>query len=262
MTQIETDGFLSDEAMAGSAIYRERFAGWFEFAENLNRLAVKSLGMAHLKDIDPAKHVIYLLTIRILEQYESIVILVERGILSSAKLIVRPMLEALFTLAALAKDSSFVTEYLGSQRYVDLNALRSSCRWRNKDLMKRFKEHNLESRYIELKDELKNMPVELLKPIHWAKLSDYEDFYHVYYVEYCSSTHSSPSILNEHMDSDGDDVEIAFGPAIDGFGLLFGNASCFLFLAFMHMTSAFDIKVEDEMDRLHTVLQELRSQEE
>ncbi len=92
MTEIETDGFLSDEAIHGRTIYRERFAEWFDVAEKLNRLAIGSLSQAHLSDIDSAQQVVYLLTIRVIEAYESIVILMERGLLSSSKLIVRPML--------------------------------------------------------------------------------------------------------------------------------------------------------------------------
>ncbi len=227
MTKMETDGFLSDEAEQARAIFRKEFSAWFEIAEKLNRRAISTLAQAPLKDIDQAQQVVCLLTIRVLEAYESIVLLMERGLLSSAKFIVRPMLEALFTLAAIDKDSSLAVVYLDGQRAADLNSLKSSCAWKNKDLMNKFKEHKLESKYIKLKGELKNKPVTQLMPVEWAKKSDYEDFYHLYYVEYCSSIHSNPRALNEHMDIDGDDVALAFGPTTEGFGTLLGNASYF-----------------------------------
>lgn len=129
MTRIESDGFLSDEAIEGRSVFRGRFSDVFALAEDVNRIAVKRLSQAKLADIVDGHFVLYLLTIRIVESFEAIVILMERGMLSPAKLIVRPILEALFTLAALEKNKELIAKYFDTQSEAHFALLRSSTKW-------------------------------------------------------------------------------------------------------------------------------------
>ena len=115
MSTIETDGFISDQAVEGRAIFRDRFSDIFALAEDMNRVAVLKIGEAKLADIDNGLFILFLLTIRIIESYEAIIILMERGMLAPAKLIIRPLLEAMFTLAALVKDKDLITKYFDAQ---------------------------------------------------------------------------------------------------------------------------------------------------
>jgi len=260
MTKIETDGFLSDEAAEGRAVFRERFADIFALAEDMNRIAVKKLGEARLSDIHEGQFVLYLLAIRIIESYEAIIILMERGMLAPAKLIIRPLLEALFTLAALEKDKDLISKYFDTQSQAQFELLRSSTKWRNEDLKKLFKESRLEAKYIEKKRELKENPPVTLRPIDWAKAAGYEDFYHFYYVHYASFTHSNLSALEDHMERDGEEkVEASFGPTIAGFDDLLGHAIRFTLLSVMHMCSAFHIEIDSDVDRIEEGLRKLNA---
>lgn len=255
MTKIETDGFLSDEAVEGRAVFREKFIELFTVAEDLNRVALAKLSEAKLADIDDGHFVLYLLAIRIIESYEAIIILMERGMLTPAKLIVRPMLEALFTLAALGKNKELITKYFDTQSKAHFELLRSSTMWRNEDLKKAFKESKLEAKYIEKKKELKENPPDTLSPIGWAKEAEYEDFYHFYYVYYASFTHSNRSSLEDHMERSGEDyVEASFGPTSTGFHDLLKDAIAFTLLSIMHFCSAFQIEIDSDAVRIEKSL--------
>jgi len=258
MSTIETDGFISDQAVEGRAIFRDRFSDIFALAEDMNRVAVLKIGEAKLADIDNGLFILFLLTIRIIESYEAIIILMERGMLAPAKLIIRPLLEAMFTLAALVKDKDLITKYFDAQDITTLSLLRSSTKWRDKNLKKIFKESELEKKYIKKKNELKDNPPNILSPHDWAKIADYDDYYHLYYVEYASYTHSNLRALEDHMDRDGEDyVEAAFGPSITGFYDLLRNATQFTLMSVIHMCSAFNLDVESDADRISKGINEL-----
>ncbi|MDI1339269.1 DUF5677 domain-containing protein [Polaromonas sp.] len=251
MTRIESDGFLSDEAIEGRSVFRGRFSDVFALAEDVNRIAVKRLSQAKLADIVDGHFVLYLLTIRIVESFEAIVILMERGMLSPAKLIVRPILEALFTLAALEKNKELIAKYFDTQSEAHFALLRSSTKWRNEDLKRLFRDSKLEEKYIEKKKERKESPPESLRPIQWAEAAGYEDFYHLHYVQYASFTHSNLSALEDHMDMDGEaKVEASFGPSANGFFELLIDATNFTLLSVMHMCSAFQIEIDQDADRI------------
>ncbi len=260
MTKIETDGFPSDEAVEGRAVFRERFLHIFDLAEDLNRVAIKKLSEAKLADVPEGHFVLYLLSIRIIESFEAIIILLERGMLAPAKLIVRPVLEALFTLAALEKDKELVAKYFGMQSEAHFKLLWSSTRWRNENLKKAFKESKLEEKYIEKKKARQQSPNEFLRPIQWAEAAGYEDFYYVHYVQYASFTHSNLSALDDHMDRGGDDtVEASFGPSVDGFYELLRDATNFTLLSVMHMCSAFRLEIDADADRIQEGIEKLNA---
>jgi len=205
MSTLETEGFLSREAEAGEAIFKKRFSRVLGLAEDVNSVAIRKLGEAKLGKSSRGHFVLYLLTIRIIESYEAVIILMRRGLLAPAKLIIRPMLETLFTLAALQRDASLVDKYFDMQEKAHLEQLRSSTRWRDEVLKRAFKEAGLEKQYIEKKKALKETPPQTLRPIEWAQEAGYEDFYHVYYVHYASFTHSNIAALEDHIERTGDD---------------------------------------------------------
>jgi Family of unknown function (DUF5677) len=259
MTKIETDGFLSDDAVEGRAIFRERFSEMFALAEDLNRVAVAKLGEVKLSNIDESRWVLYLLLIRIIESYEAIVILMERGMLTPAKLIIRPLLEALFTLAALEKDKELIAKYFDAEKEAHFLLLRSSTQWRNEDLKKIFKKSKLEAKFIQKKEERKVSPPAFLSPLEWAKEASYEDFYHYYYAQYSSFTHSNLSALEDHMERDGEEkVEASFGPTVTGFNDLLIDAMSFTLLSVMHTCSAFHLEIDSDADRIQAGLQKLQ----
>ena len=139
MTTIETDGFLSSEAADGRHIFRKKYAYIFVLAEEMNQIALAKLREARLSEVDDADFLLYLLAIRIIESFEAVIVLMERGMLAPAKLIIRPQLEALFTLAAIDKDRTLVQKYLNAQDNAQFEKLRSSTKWRSAALKGIFK---------------------------------------------------------------------------------------------------------------------------
>jgi hypothetical protein len=258
MSDFETEGFLSDEGVEGRKIFRKRFEAAFSLADELNRVALVKIREVKLGSADQAPFIIFLLTIRIIELFESIIILMERGILSSAKLLIRPLLEALFTLVAIDKDKSLVSKYFDTQDEAHLKLLKSSTQWKNEILKKAFKDSGLEAKYIQQKNKLSLSPPDSMKPIEWAKAAGLDDLYHSFYVQYSSYTHSNLSALRDHIDSRDDNVlEASFGPSIEDLYDHIRNAVSFTLIALAHMCLTFDLEIDSEIRNIHKIITDL-----
>lgn len=263
MTTIEDSGFLSDEAEAeeGRKSFRAKYVSAFTLADRMNHIAVGKLRDARLGDCEDSKFILYLLSIRVIEAFEAIVLLSERGMVTSAKLIIRPQLEALFTLAAIDKDRSLVARYFDAQTHAQYQKLRSSKNWQAPKLKEIYENDQLEVKLREMEVARRTSRPETLKPYQWANLADMSDYYNVYYVEYASYTHSNRESLEENLEwSEDGSVDAAFGPSDKDIYETIRNATAFTLLATMHMCSAFKILVGNELEDIKETMSQCDAQ--
>ena len=248
MTTIETDGFLSAEACNAIADYRAQFKDLFSVADATNQFAISIMRSPRLAEAEEWQLVSCLLTIRIVEAFEGSILLIERGMIAPATLMLRPILEALFILGALQADHSLISAYHGTQAKADRRKLHAAMQWKSEPLRRLSKASNLEAKYIEIREAHKSAPPEELSPIAWATKASLEDFYHTYYVFYSSHTHSNQEALNDHIDQsddNGDEIDLAFGPKIDGVYDIIRNASAFCLMAVTYLGEAFGIDTQE-----------------
>ena len=260
MATIEQEGFLSEEAEQGRSVFRAKYSGVLALAAEMNRVAIAKLQEARLSEIDDADFILYLLAIRIVEAYEAIVILMERGMVASAKLIIRPQLEALFTLAAIDKDRSLVQRYFDAQANAQFEKLKSSTKWQADALKAIFKEDGLEAKYIDMKKNRKAAPPAALRPFEWAQKAEMDDYYNTYYVHYASYTHTNREALEENMEWEEERVTAAFGPSDTGFYETIRHATAFTLLATMHMCAAFKLPFTTELAGIHESIKKCDAQ--
>lgn len=210
---MKTDGFLSEESEKNRAYNLFKHDELFSFIKELNRFTMDLVSRNKIDWSDNRLLIIDTLFLRGLENFQSIVLLLERGIMSPAKVIARAMLENLFTLAALQKKPELIDSY--NDQYSDgrKKALKAALQFKNEALQKRVKKEKIESRYIELKNELAGKELNILKPKQWAVYAELEDFYNLYYVTYSNHIHSNPSALDDHVDRSEDGIDLAFGPS-------------------------------------------------
>ena len=260
MTTLETDGFLSDDAVTSVADYRARFNDLFSVAKSTNQFALKILRSPHFANAEEWQLISCLLTIRIVEAFEGTILLIERGMVAPATLMLRPILEALFILGALQADKSLVSAYHDAQARADKKKLYAAMQWKNDGLRRLSKSADLERRYIEIKEAHKQNPPIEMTPIDWARKATLEDFYHTYYVFYASRTHSNREALDDHIDQSdhaADQIDLAFGPKLDGIYDVIRNASTFCLMAIMYLGEAFELDTQEGSREIFEAIQEI-----
>ncbi|WP_442783676.1 DUF5677 domain-containing protein [Collimonas fungivorans] len=106
------DGFLSNDLNDCIDQTRGKFKDWFALVDALNKEIVRSL--MNLKSIEGnvQQFAADLLFRRSIQSFQGAILLAERGMISESRTLVRNCVETAITLAAVAKDGTFVSKQL------------------------------------------------------------------------------------------------------------------------------------------------------
>ena len=137
MSKIEIDGFLSQEADDGRNVILNSYRDAFLLAKDLNRESMSLFREYSLCLNNEVKIAIAALMTRIVETYQGVLIMLERGMTSQARMLVRSQLEALFTMAALVKNPNLYDSYAAKHFISTISALKAAKRWKQKSLQGR-----------------------------------------------------------------------------------------------------------------------------
>ena len=192
-------GFLSADTVAWIDKHRSEAHDAFRIADALNRVGVRALYASPPRD-DKQELMVALLFARVLELFQSVVVLAERGSISAARCLLRVMCEASFYIRACAKDSSFIDEYVQDDRI------------RQKQLVDALTEIPPEANAVaeDVLDDLKRQANELraqikadrqspLRAADTASRADLLEFYRLFFVPFSNSVHSAVRDLNTHV---------------------------------------------------------------
>lgn len=216
MSTIDSDGFLSDEAEQGRQSVLNGYGGAFSGARQLNQKAMALLSDLHWND--EANVIIAALFVRIVETYQAAILLLERSMVTQARMLLRTLLDALFSMAAICRHPELVNSYVAQHYASVLKALEAAQRWKQKTLRGGRLDPPKIAKLIALnKAKLKATPAKTLKVWQWAEKADLSDFYNAFYVENSSAVHSDCWALNNHVENTPDQsVQVHFGPSDAG----------------------------------------------
>jgi hypothetical protein len=158
-----------------------------------------------------------LLFARILEHYQSALLLAECGSIPSARSLLRVMCEATFSLAACGKDPAYLDEYVNDDRLRRLamfNALLQIPAEGNAVPPEELAKLKVES--DELRANVRADKQQKLIAFETAKRAGLLDFYRLFYVPFSNTVHSAVRDLDTHVVETGDGTDIAqlrWGPS-------------------------------------------------
>src|SRR5438105_4301631 len=100
------DGFLKPELPQWEPEFREKFRGWVDLYEEVNAFCYKSLSAA-VANPTLAQSLCWALFLRSVATFQAILILLQKGLQSDSKALLRSLLEVTFTLKATTKRNTF-----------------------------------------------------------------------------------------------------------------------------------------------------------
>lgn len=213
MSKIETDGFISIEADEGRRHILDAYHDLFELLKGVNRFSMRFLATTVVDGESQYKMVLHTLLIRLLEIFQGTYLMLERGMTVPAEHLTRGMLEILFITVALEKKPELLQAYLDQHEKNHTQMLRAALEFKGEALSATVNQHNIKQLLDQKIEDQKGKKLKLLKIKEWAKEAELDDFYNLYYVLYSTSTHSSLSSLDDHLDVEANgDVNVAFGP--------------------------------------------------
>jgi Family of unknown function (DUF5677) len=213
MSKIETEGFISQESENWKTHFITKYKDAFQFYRNLNKYVMLFLNKLSIKWDDQYRLIVNTLILRVVENFQAIYLLLERGMLIPTKVITRANLETLFILSALEKKPELLQCYKDQHEEAHKRYLKGALQFENDILKASAKKADIEKLYIKKKNELKNKELTILKPKQWAMEAGLVDFYNLYYSLYSNATHSNPSALDDHVEETAERIDISYGPS-------------------------------------------------
>jgi len=110
----ETDGFFSSEVETFRRYLRENqpFKAWFDYALDLNRLGFDMLRRVDTMRSDSRQFALNAHFVRVHQNFQSALLLAERGLVSDARVVLRSGVEGAIAINALANDAGFVDQMI------------------------------------------------------------------------------------------------------------------------------------------------------
>src|SRR5947209_20474890 len=103
------DGFLKPEVPDWEPKFREKLRGWVDLYEEVNAFCYKSL-LAEVANPTLAQSLFWAFFLRSIASFQAILILLQKGLESDSKTLLRSLLEVTFTLKATTNRNTFVEE--------------------------------------------------------------------------------------------------------------------------------------------------------
>ncbi len=115
----KTDGFLSPtmEGFRNSLRKVPAYKLWLEFAEALNRLGWDMLENHETPTTDNQRLIISVLFIRAHQSFQAAIMLIEKGMLADARVVLRSAVEGAIALNALANDATFDRQFIEAHHH-------------------------------------------------------------------------------------------------------------------------------------------------
>ncbi len=250
MSKFKEEGFLSTAMVESSQQCREQYSEWFELCESINRFSLKLTSKVAYHPDNRQEWLTAALFLRIRSIFEAIIILTEHCMLSEAWILLRALMEALFTLSAVCTDKQVAEEYYQNHLKTRLKALKklggqdtNSTKFQKVDLNKLIEE--LQAK-IKLK-KAKDISIKYL-----ASKAGLEDYYNTAYSVLSWTVHANVlDIAQTHVVGQSDDyvesVHLSFQIENPDVEKLFMSISECMVIALQAVDKLFKAGAKDEI---------------
>lgn len=267
MEEYNRDGFLSENIDQIISKNRKKFSGWFDLCLEVNAFFHDLLSNLKIQDSDEKKMVGACLSLRASSTFQGIIILAERGMVAETRMLLRCLMELMFSICALTKNENFVKEFILEDqrgRLKIINKLKASSK-KIKNWLKGFETESLEEK---LKKEINKKQIKHISTYEIAQKAGMTDHYNTAYSALSSTIHPKIKDLEEYLlkNDNGEIVSFRWIPANDDTDTYLLTAIECTFFIFNSIYNLFNIKDYDNFvdlqNRLKPLAEELKKKQQ
>ena len=257
MSPMVENGFLGKEIRAVISDIRSTYSDLFNLCYDLNKLCHETLFKIDAHSEEAQELLIATLYLRIKSSFQAVVILSERGMIPQAKVVLRSILEALFTLCALSKKAELCDIYMQADQIKKLKQI-NKFRMLKSGLPEKAKESEILKLQQELKDDIEKRKIKSFSAEQWAKEAELHDIYLSAYTVLCDPVHTSVKELEKYLVLDDDEIkELKWGPDTDDLEIVLSANIEFMLVSLKATCGLFKIGEEKTINNLHDRLKVL-----
>ena len=217
-TTLADEGFLADEVAGAIEAVNERFVAHFGEIRAINRLMTASQYTLQVHPESAREMVSAALFIRSLAHCQAAVLLIERGMLPSARAMIRCALEGLFNLGACAADAKTALSFLDADQVDRLRRVKYFSQVQDPAARATLENSDLVKLRADIQSKIDETEARELRTREMAKAADLEDMYLTAYALLSGSVHSSVGDIDEHfvIKSEGQPPDLLTEPTLTG----------------------------------------------
>lgn len=257
---LSNDGFLSPELEAVVQQIRATHGQIFDFVARLNELAHRSLFSAKVNRDDRRQVLLLTLTQKSMTEYQSVIILSERGLPGEARALLRVLLEVTFRIVAMAKKAELAEAYVAEDQ-VRRRKLINKFKMLSESLQTNGNREELERVLAEVSERIQEDEIRENTTQSYAKHAGLEDFYNSAYSILSDAVHVNVRELEEALtlDEAGKLIGFTYGPSDSDLTVNLLTAAEALILCLRAAYSVVDVGTAEEIHSIHYEFNELHA---
>jgi hypothetical protein len=254
MSKFVEEGFLCTDMVAVEKRCHDQYKSWFELHESLNRYCLGILKKLAFHSDKKQEYVSIAIFIRMVSLFEGSYIVIERGMDSEATILLRSLMESLFSLGAITKDKDLAENFY--QQHILL---------KSKGLSKLLESPSLTSgkdytaRLTELKKKVGERKIQQLTVEDLSKKAELHDFYTSAYPYFSWTVHSNILGIARHFQGDSDDQiqGVKWMPTTESLDKLFLTGIECIVVALRFLNSLFQLQEKECIEKFALDYQKL-----
>ena len=257
MAPYHSNGFIGKDIRSWINETREKHSSLFEFAEKLNRECYSAINDITLDSNDLRKTLVACLFARCMELFQSVYILVSRGMSPSSNVTLRALIEAVFVLCAVIKNDEALEAYVLAGEHERLKIARKLLDDKNSPLSPK-ELVTLKRVESELALQIKQLAIKRLSTEELAKRADLHGWYLTAYAKTSWAVHTTIRDMDQYLAFDKNEKleSIKFTPTDEQSETVLATSCDILLISFKDYLNLFG-KNASVYDHYATQLEEI-----
>jgi hypothetical protein len=255
MSNFEKIGFLAEDPSGIRSEIQLKFGDHLAIAQELNEyMQAKQYELAP-RNNEANELLATMLFARALSTYQSVLLLVEKGMKHQVQIVLRSMYEPVFQISSLANDPSFIKAMMDDDLIRRKRGIQSLIDYFNRNKIQGEQLDQARDKRIELRKELKKRKPKCKEGLSIstiAKTADMMDCYDVAYSYHSSTVHCSLLSLEEDfiLDDNGVVTSLRNEPSTDGIKPVLSSAVELMCLAMIAANQVLKLALDTKLEEI------------
>ena len=258
MANFQEQGFLSNYLSEFEEIFRKKYETWLNFLFEINKYAQELQYKLDINNENGQQLVCASLYARCLSMYQASIAISIKGMETQATILLRCLLESLFSLVASSKSTEVVKKFVAADQLERRKFFNKARMWKSDSLRDLAGKHATDEIIRKIQNDIDKAEAQRFPTEQVAIKAELHDWYLTAYSIFSLSVHSSARDLEKHLiiDEKGDITGLKNEPTIDDYDLLFMTAAESMLHALMAVEKVFVLKTSEFVDEKYKVLEE------
>lgn len=257
-TTLADEGFLSDETAEVIETVRMKYEPWSSKIRVLNELLVRGQYGITIHIQNAREIVSAALFMRVLVHSQASVLLIERGMASSARAMARCALEALFCLGACVREPARALVFVDADELDKVRSAKHLTEVVDTQTQETVAKFDLKKILADAQRRITELGAKKITAFDMAKAADLKDMYLTAYDFLSGAVHSSSRDIEQHfqVDNAGNLHALINEPVLEGLDMLYLILGEILVVCGRFLGEVFGFNTtecEASMARLHTL---------